>query len=56
MCKDHATDIEQVNEDKEILIQQNSQLKKAASDALAQNEQLKSQVESFHCHLQTAEV
>ena len=31
-----------------VLIQQNAQLKKALSDSLNANEQLKSQVESFH--------
>ena len=40
--------MEQVHQDKEVLIQQNAQLKKALSDSLNANEQLKSQVESFH--------
>ena len=44
-----------VNADKDILIQQNSQLKKALSEAQASNEMLKSQVESFHGKLLTAE-
>lgn len=44
-----------VNADKDVLIQQNSQLKKALSDASANNEVLKSQVESFHGKLLTTE-
>ena len=55
MCREHAETIAEVNQDKEMLIQQNSQLKTAATEQLTQNEQLKSQVESFHGYLQTAE-
>lgn len=51
----HAEMMNAVNADKEILIQQNSQLKKALSEAQASNEMLKSQVESFHGKLLTAE-
>jgi len=51
----HAEMISAVNSDKEILIQQNAQLKKALSEAQANNEVLKSQVESFHGKLLTAE-
>ena len=51
----HAEMINAVNADKDILIQQNSQLKKALSEAQASNEMLKSQVESFHGKLLTAE-
>lgn len=51
----HAEMINAVNTDKDILIQQNSQLKKALSEAQASNEMLKSQVESFHGKLLTAE-
>jgi hypothetical protein len=38
----HAEMINAVNADKDILIQQNSQLKKALSEAQASNEMLKS--------------
>ena len=48
MAREHLEMIEKVNHDKEVLIKQNAQLKQAAADALTQNEQLKSQVESFH--------
>ena len=51
----HAEMMNAVNTDKDILIQQNSQLKKALSEAQASNEMLKSQVESFHGKLLTAE-
>ena len=51
----HAEMMNAVNADKDILIQQNSQLKKALSEAQASNEMLKSQVESFHGKLLTAE-
>lgn len=55
MSVKHAEMVSAVNADKDILIQQNSQLKKALSDATATNETLKSQVESFHGKLLTAE-
>jgi len=38
MCREHAETIAEVNQDKEMLIQQNSQLKTAATEQLTQNE------------------
>ena len=55
MAAKHVEVVAAINSDKDILIQQNSQLKKQVSEALAYNEVLKSQVESFHGKLQTAE-
>ena len=55
MATNHAETMQQVQEDKEVLIQQNSQLKQALSDSMAANEQLKSQVESFHGKLVNCE-
>ena len=55
MAASHAQTMQQVQEDKETLIQQNSQLKQALSDSMAANEQLKSQVESFHGKLVNCE-